>query len=56
MSTPDIEERVAFGPFQMRHLQEQVDDAMRRSFYSYLADKVIPVRSKRSKGPAHNGL
>jgi hypothetical protein len=47
MSTPDIEQRVAFGPFQMRHLQEQVNDAMRRSFYSYLAEKVIPLLQGR---------
>lgn len=47
MSTPDIEQRIAFGPFQMGHLQEPVDDAMRRSFYSYLAEKVIPLLQGR---------
>lgn len=43
MPLAHIEEGVTFGPFQMPHLAEQVDDRFRRAFYSYLVQQVIPA-------------
>ena len=43
MSTAIINQGVTFGPFRMPHLREQVDERFRRAFYSYLAEKVLPL-------------
>jgi hypothetical protein len=42
MRFANIEQGIAFGPFRMPHLAEQVDDRFRRAFYSYLDQQVVP--------------
>jgi hypothetical protein len=42
MPSANIEQAIAFGPFRMPHLAEQVDHRFRQAFYSYLTQQVIP--------------
>ncbi len=43
MESAKFEQAVTFGPFQMPHLQELVNERMRQAFYSYLEQQVLPL-------------
>lgn len=57
MSQAEFDKAVMFGPFQMPHLQEHVNNRLRDAFYTYLKERVIPAvegRIMRVEGRFHS--